>query len=267
MVYSGGSPETMLTQYANQFSTVEIDQWFWSLFEKKSPALPGRADVEKYAASVPQDFRFSVKVPNSITLTHYYQKSGMPLTPNPHFLSVELFAAFLDSLQPLRPNLGPVMFQFEYLNKQKMSSVEEFMGKFGEFRSKLPEGWLYGLETRNPNFLNKEFLEFISASGCIPVFLQGYYMPPIFDLIKKHAGLLPDTIVIRLHGPDRSGIEKITSGKWDKIVQPKDAELDELVKLLYFLKQRKINVFLNVNNHYEGSAPLTIARINSLMGV
>lgn len=266
LVYSDTNPANMLAEYSARYSTVEVDQWFWSLFERRNPVLPRKEDAEKYAAAVSKDFRFSVKVPNSLTLTHYYQKlKSDPLAPNPHFLSVELFSAFIESLKPMHDNLGPVIFQFEYLNKLKMSSAAELLERFGKFLDKLPGGFEYALETRNPNFLNKEFFEFISARRIIPVFLQGYYMPPVFDIIGKYARFLPGTVVIRLHGPDRGGIENKTKKIWDKIVEPKDEELAKLVQMLLFLKARGVDVYVNVNNHYEGSAPLTISKIVELL--
>jgi uncharacterized protein YecE (DUF72 family) len=42
--------------------------------------------VREYAQSVPPEFTFSIKVPNSITLTHHYNKNkNAPLISNPHF--------------------------------------------------------------------------------------------------------------------------------------------------------------------------------------
>ena len=66
-------------------------------------------------------------MPNAITLTHFRPKSKTdPLVPNPHFLSMDLLHTFLDQLAPLKPHLGPMMFQFEYLNREK---IEESTGK------------------------------------------------------------------------------------------------------------------------------------------
>ena len=56
------------------FSTVEVDQWFWSLFAGDKVVLPNPKVVRECADSVPEDFIFSIKVPNSITLTHHYKK-------------------------------------------------------------------------------------------------------------------------------------------------------------------------------------------------
>ncbi len=69
-----------------------MDQWFWSLFREKV-VLPKPEVVAEYVASVPKDFRFSIKVPNAITLTHQYGKGA--LEPNFHFLSNDLMEDFL----------------------------------------------------------------------------------------------------------------------------------------------------------------------------
>jgi len=96
LVYSKKKPTNYLQEYSRHYNTVEVDQWFWSLFAGDKVVLP-RADViREYAASVPENFRFCVKVPNSITLTHHYKKNKSdPLAANPHFLSIDLMQRFL----------------------------------------------------------------------------------------------------------------------------------------------------------------------------
>jgi uncharacterized protein YecE (DUF72 family) len=129
LVYPRGKEINYLKEYSTHFSTVEIDQWFWSLFKGDTVVLPKAEVVKEYARSVPPGFTFSIKVPNSITLTHHYnKKKNAPLVPNPHFLSTELMEKFLQTLEPLGDHIGPVMFQFEYLNKNKMTSLGPFYG-------------------------------------------------------------------------------------------------------------------------------------------
>ena len=92
LIYSEKTKDRYLNEYGRHFSTVEIDQWFWSLFPESKVALPKSDVVQEYVASVPDDFKFSVKAPNSVTLTHYYTRSkNSSLTENPHFFSNELF--------------------------------------------------------------------------------------------------------------------------------------------------------------------------------
>jgi len=99
-----------LVDYARYFNTVEIDQWFWSLFPQGAK-LPDSETVRRYADNVPDDFLFTVKAPNSITLTNYYAKQTPDLKafanrPNSYFLDVELLIRFLETLEPMRDKLG-----------------------------------------------------------------------------------------------------------------------------------------------------------------
>jgi uncharacterized protein YecE (DUF72 family) len=268
LVYSAPRGINYLEEYARHYDTVEIDQWFWSLFGTDNIKLPRPADVAAYRDSVPDGFRFTVKVPNSITLTHLYRKVKTdPLVPNPSFLSPSLFQTFLSLLDPLRDALGPLMFQFEYLNRQKMASQARFQERFEALSSQLPTSYQYGVEIRNGNYLNESYFEFLNRNGLSPVFLQGYWMPPVTDLYQRWRTLIlqQEAVVIRLHGPDRQGIEKRTGKQWNQIVAPKDEELAAIAEMIDDLLDRGVDVYLNVNNHYEGSAPLTIGRIRQLL--
>lgn len=262
LVYSSRKPGNYLQEYSQRYNTVEVDQWFWSLFAGDKVVLPKPAVVREYSESVPDDFTFCVKVPNSITLTHYYQKgrSG-PLQANPYFLDVDLMHRFLDSLEPLHANLGPLIFQFEYLNKQKMSGASEFYDRFGEFAGRLPADFPYFVELRNPNWLNTRHFDFLTEKGLYHVFLQGYYMPSIFDLYQKHRVRIQGKSVIRLHGPDRRGIEEQTGKDWSRIVAPKSKDLESLGAMVADLQALGVEAYIYVNNHFEGSAPRTIHKI------
>jgi uncharacterized protein YecE (DUF72 family) len=262
LVYSQGV-RNYLAEYAQKYTTVEVDQWFWSLFPGAKPRLPDPKTVREYADSVSREFRFTVKAPNSITLTHPYARGkDAPGEPNPNFLSARLTADFLKLLEPLQPQLGPVIFQFEYLNRRKMESQEAFESRMAAFRRKLPEGYAYGVEIRNGNYLNERFLDFLRDQEFLPVFLQGYWMPPIAGVwAKLEKGMRKfRTFVFRLHGADRERMEKETGKSWDRIVQPRNRELEQIAGIVSELQGSRNEIYVNVNNHYEGSAPLTIER-------
>jgi uncharacterized protein YecE (DUF72 family) len=266
LVYSREKGINYLEEYARNYSTVEIDQWFWSLFPGNRPVLPDPAAVHEYAGSVPRDFMFTIKVPNSITLTHFYKnKKDGSLVPNPHFLSVELFKDFLERIRPLAGLSGPLMFQFEYLNKIKIPGLMEFIAAFGNFLRHIPPDRVYGIEIRNPNYLQPAFFGFLREHNISFVFLQGYYMPDIVPLYRKFKEYLASPVVIRLHGTHRDDIEKQAQNKWNKILIARDRELEEVAAMVGDLLSGGKDVFLNVNNHYEGSSPLTIERIRKLL--
>jgi uncharacterized protein YecE (DUF72 family) len=150
-----------------------------------------------------------------------------------------------------------------------MASQTRFQERFQAFSQQLPSGYQYAVEIRNARYLNRSYFEFLGRNGLRPVLLQGYWMPSIAEVYDEWRSLLAqhDVVIIRLLGPDRKGIEKQTGKRWNRIVAPKDEELSEIVKLVEDLLARGADVYLNVNNHYEGSAPLTIERIKRLLRV
>ena len=268
LVYSSDKVRNHLQEYSKHFSTVEVDQWFWSLFKGNTAVLPKAEVVKEYAQSIPPGFIFSIKVPNSITLTHHYRKNkSAPLVPNPHFLSNELMARFLRTLEPLGEQIGPLIFQFEYLNKIKMNSLLQFIEMFEVFLHGLPGGYQYCVEIRNPNYLKNEYFDFLAEHHLGTVFQQGYYMPSIFELYERFKDRLCSPVVLRLHGPDRQGMEQLTHEIWDTIAEPRDNELLQLKNMVIDLRQRQHQVFINVNNHFEGCAPRTIEKIKELLQI
>ncbi|OIO16930.1 MAG: DUF72 domain-containing protein [Ignavibacteria bacterium CG_4_8_14_3_um_filter_37_9] len=262
IIYSAKAEQNYLDEYSKHFNTVEIDQWFWSLLSEKRIILPKETDVKLYADSVPDDFKFTIKIPNSITLTHFYRKNNAePLKENPHFLDTGLFNSFTDSLKSMSDKIGVLMFQFEYLNKQKMSGLDEFIERVEPFFQSLDSTHTYGVELRNPNYLKKPFFDLLERNNLSMVFLQGYFMPNIWQTFEEHKDHLSTTVVIRLHGGDRAGMEEKTNKVWNKIVEPKDEDIEKVRRMIYSLRRKEVDLYVNVNNHYEGSAPLTIEKI------
>ena len=267
LVYSSSKPANFLKEYAKKYDTVEIDQWFWSLFGEEKITLPRPETAEEYFNSVPEDFKFTIKAPNSVTLTHLYTRlTGGALVQNPYFLSVPLFKEFLELISPLRERLGLVMLQFEYLNKKKMRGLSEFLTKLDAFLTELDTDLPLALETRNPQFFSTTYFEFLQLKGLSHVFMQGYFMPEISSLYRRYGRLIGSPGVIRLHGYEREEIEKKTNRIYNSIVEPKDGELPGVIEMIQDMRSRGIEVYLNVNNHYEGSAPLTIKKIRQLLG-
>ena len=66
LVYSAPDGIDYLAEYAQQYNTVEIDQWFWSRFDRGQVSLPRHDDAARYRAAVADDFSFTVKAPNSV---------------------------------------------------------------------------------------------------------------------------------------------------------------------------------------------------------
>ena len=252
LVYSKTAPNAAryLAEYARLFRTVEIDSWFY--------AVPAGSQVESYRAAVPDTFRFTCKVTRSVTRPRVNGEK------NNDFLSTDVMEAYLEAIEPLAGQLDALMFEFEYLNRQKMPSLQAFIDTFGDFVSQLPKGFNYAVETRNSNYLKPEYFRFLKEAGLIHVFSEKIYMPPVYEVYENFPDSFSQGAVIRLLGGDRKKIEDKTRNVWNGIVEPRN-DLENIVEMIRAI--RKINsVTINVNNHYEGSAPLTIDRISRIYG-
>jgi uncharacterized protein YecE (DUF72 family) len=260
LVYSSREPANYLAEYAKKYKSVEVDQWFWSL-GKGGVSLPHPETVAEYDASTPPDFRFTVKCPNAITMPHHRGKKGEPLQPNDRFLDPELFLKFIDSLAPLVPKVGLFIFQFEYLNKDKMASKKQFADLLGQFLAYLPADFPYAVEIRNPKWIDADWFDLLREHRAAPVLLQGYWMDDVASMLDKFGDKIGDSLCIRLHGEDREGMEERTGEDWSKIVRPKDEEIEQIAGSIKYQYKNGKRIFVNINNHYEGSAPLTIDKL------
>ncbi|NLX20540.1 MAG: DUF72 domain-containing protein [Phycisphaerae bacterium] len=263
-------PDDYLPDYTRHFNSVEIDQWFWSLFPG-GVRLPDTSTVHTYVELVPDDFVFTVKAPNALTLTHFYARqprryADFANRPNDHFLDLRLLEQFLDLVSPMDKKLGPIIFQFEYLNRQKMNSPKAFLDRLQEFFGKAPKGFRYAIETRNPNYLSDGFFECLRQLGLGFVFLEGYYMPPIGEVFDRYHPQTADFSIVRLHGPDRAEIEQQTDQVWDRIVSPKPEGLNAAARIGEFNASRKVLTYVNINNHFEGCAPISAQRFVGELG-
>lgn len=260
-MYSSSQPENYLAEYAQKYKTVEIDQWFWSL-GKASYGLPNRNLVAEYDAATPTDFRFTIKCPNAITSALAYRGGA---EPNKLFLNAEVFNRFFDRIEPLAPKLGLLMFQFEYLNRDKMDSRNRFLDQLDTFFSALPKELPYAVEIRNQRWIDSSWFSFLQSQDVAPVLLQGYWMDDVIPTLAQHGDKLGEVACIRLHGDNRKGIEKSTGENWSKIVTPRDEELTSIAPLIAKVAKEGTTLYININNHYEGSSPLTISKLEHLL--
>jgi len=264
LVYSSREPANYLAEYAQKYKSVEVDQWFWSLGKERA-ALPRPETVAEYDASTPPDFRFVVKCPNTLTLTHHYSKKGEPLITNERFLDIGFFLRFIDSISLLIPKIGLLILHFEYLNRDKMASKTLFEEKLSSFFNSLPADLPYAIEIRNPRWIDAGWFDLLHEHHVAPVLLQGYWMDDVDKTLNQYGDKIGDTLCIRLHGEDREGMEERTGEDWSKIVRPKDAEIGRIMNDVGRLAKKDKKIFLNINNHFEGSAPLTIEKITGFL--
>ena len=162
-----------LERYAARFNAVEINS---SFYRSHRPAT-----YERWAASVPSDFRFSAKLPR--TITHNQRLVGAEV----------LLDAFLAEVRGLGPKLGCLLVQLPPSLAYDAATAESFLGAA---RSRY-DGPLV-LEARHPTWFTAEVAGRLQAHRVGQVGAD----PACVPAAGEPAGW-PDPIYIRLHGsPD-----------------------------------------------------------------
>jgi uncharacterized protein YecE (DUF72 family) len=122
---------THLQRYAQRFPIVEINSSFYRPHRPETYA--------RWAASVPDDFRFAVKVPREITHTRRLVDITEPLE------------RFLDEVQALGMKLGPLLIQLPPSLRFNQKIVEAF---FTALRKRYQGA--AACEPRHPSWFSKE---------------------------------------------------------------------------------------------------------------
>jgi uncharacterized protein YecE (DUF72 family) len=236
-----------LHEYVRMYDTGEIDSWFYK--------IPSPSEVAAYGEAARDGFLFTVKAPQKITQATEYGKSEK----NPLFLSVEEYSGFFKRIEPIKNSIACVMFEFEYLNRQKMSGPAEFFGRLKAFLSGIPRDIPVAIECRNKNYLIDDYYDLLRECGAAPVLAEKQFLPPVTELIDTYGLRFNGPVVIRLLGNDRKEIEAKTGQVWNTVVDPKP--LAAIGRGVVRLAGAGLRVIINVNNHFEGSAPKTIERL------
>jgi uncharacterized protein YecE (DUF72 family) len=234
----GMKPSDYLAFYAERFHTVEVDSTFY--------ACPTPRTVENWKARTPEDFIFSVKVPQTITHDKVLRDCDAE------------FSEFLETMDILGPKLGPIVFQFPLFQRNVVQDRHEFTDRLIPFLKKLPNR-KFAVEIRNRPWLNAEFANLLRDHGIALVLQDRSWMPKPpeldFDPITAH------WTYIRWLG-DRK-IEEQTKS-WDKIVVDRTAELSSWVDFCYQIIKRGVLIYAYANNHFQGHGPATIAKFLEL---
>ena len=130
-----------LSYYATQFATVEVDSTFYG--------CPSARTVSNWGARTPDDFIFSVKVPQIIT----HEKALVDCNSE--------FEEFVRRMDILGPKLGPMVFQFPVFDKWKFPKQDSFLAVLAPFLKKLPGDHTFAVEIRNKKWLDAKFADML----------------------------------------------------------------------------------------------------------
>jgi len=232
----------LLSYYASQFDTVEIDSTFY--------ATPAPDTVRAWNDRTPPEFTFALKVPK--TITHDAMLVGADAEMN----------EFLRVLEPLGEKLGPILIQLPYFPRTIFPDAERFIRHITPFLDSLPGELQFALEVRNRAWIAPPLLDALSGRGVALALIDHPLMSSPAELMKQNP-VTAGFSYLRWLG-DRQGIERITR-KWGETILERDRELEEWARVSKTLLALGITIFGYANNHYAGHAPATVRSFRRLI--
>jgi uncharacterized protein YecE (DUF72 family) len=169
-VYPRGLPQrAWLHHLSRRFSTIEINASFYR--------LPAPDTFERWAAEVPADFVFSVKMSRYLTHLRRFRDPGEPLR------------RFWEGARRLGPALGPVLFQ-------QPPTFECDMGALRALLDALPDGMRAAFEFRHESWHRDNVLAALDSAGAAWVIAhRPHARPPLevtggWSYVRFHRGTL-----------------------------------------------------------------------------
>ncbi|CAB3719773.1 DUF72 domain-containing protein [Trinickia soli] len=249
--------------------TVSIDRSFYAPLSV--------ADYLRYAQQVPDDFRFIVKAPASVTDATVRAERGEPIADNLCFLDATLatneFVA--PCLEGLGAKAGALVFQFPPLPERTLADPAGFVERLAAFFDALPKlssiaasapgtaTPCYALEIRDACLLTPRLIRMLRERGvryCVGLHAR---MP---DPLRQAAALaLLDgdapcgPLIVRwsLHGGFKYEQAKAKYEPFNRLVDEDPATRAALAELAARYAIAGQPVLIVTNNKAEGSAPLT----------
>jgi uncharacterized protein YecE (DUF72 family) len=234
----GMQSRDFLSYYATQFATVEVDSTFYG--------TPSARTVNNWAARTPEDFIFSVKVPQIIT----HEKALVDCDSE--------FEEFVKTMDILGSKLGPMVFQFPSFDRWKFPKQESFLAVLEPFLKKLPTDHKCVVEIRNKSWLDARLADVLQEYKIALALTDTSFVPRPWELKQKFDLVTADFAYVRWLG-DRKKIEKQTT-TWDKTVIDRTSDLRNWVDLLreMVMNKKLRKLFAFANNHYAGHGPATV---------
>lgn len=232
----GTKPADFLPYYAKHFNCVEIDSTFYR--------IPSAKTVEQWRERTPKGFVFAAKAPSAIT----HQKVLVDAD--------EDLKQFLRMMDLLGDKLGPIIWQFPYMNRQRFRGLGFFIERLEPWLKKLPKNYQWVVEVRNKGWLSEKLYSVLRRHGIALALIDHPWMPRPDEVFNTGDPVTADFTYIRWLG-DRKGIEERTK-VWDRTIIDRSAELTEWVRIMRGLAARGIRIYAAANNHFAGFAPDTV---------
>ena len=232
--YPRGTRSTeMLAVYSQIFDTIEVDSTFY--------AIPPASSIESWYKKTPDNFTFSLKMPQEITHEHALRASSFEITDE-----------FCERIKDLKEKLGVVLIQLA----PQFEASKENAQNLRKFLERLPREIRFAVEFRERQWMIDWTFQELEKNSVALCLTEGNWIPRelMFGAIEK---LKTDFSYVRFMGE-----RDLTA--FDKIYRHMDANLQIWKEEIEKIQAKEIFVYFS--NFYEGHAPASVNKLKKLLG-
>jgi uncharacterized protein YecE (DUF72 family) len=230
-----------LRYFSQFFDTAEMD----SIFYEKFYSHMTKGTFIGMVKATPENFQFSVKVPETITHRKRLDVRKGAITE---------FEIFLDKISPLKNSnkLGAVLLQLP-----PSFTVGEFKNMEG-FLDKLPSGYHYAVEFRHPSWKTEGPWDMLKHYNIAAVMTDSPAKENL-EFLSEVTVTTTDHSFIRFHGRNTKG------HYWYDYLYSKE-ELKPWIEKVEEVKRQTKVLRAYFNNHYGGAAVINALQFKEMLG-
>ena len=230
----GTKPADMLELYSDVFDTIEVDSTAYG--------TPAVSTLEGWTSATPDNFLFSLKTPSAIT-------HELSLAPP----SYSVMDEFVQTVATMGDRLGVILIQFPAAFEANRDNGVHLRN----FISRLPEDIRFAVEFRHPSWFVDWTFDELNQRGVALALVAGKWVAEdvMFSAFEKTTAAFA---YVRLMGVrDLTGFDRVQRDRSDDIKRWADR-----IRML-----SANDVFVYVDNYFEGHAPATANKVKRFLEV
>ena len=222
-----------LAHYSSIFDITEVNSSFYK--------IPRKQITAKWNRDTPNNFRFSLKFPKSITHEARldYNKSKNEIIQ------------FLSNIEPLKQKIIALLFQLPpsfFFDEAKL--------RLDILKKHLPNYYRVAIEGRNESWFEKDSINYLKENNFCLVWNE-------IPMLKNPAPITTDFVYLRLIG-DRT----LPDDVYDHVVRDQSKIIKKWAERIKKLDYSKTKFAIALtNNHLEGFSPSTANTLRSMLGM
>jgi uncharacterized protein YecE (DUF72 family) len=226
-------PADFLPVYSRAFDTVEVDSTFYG--------VPAATTLEQWVAKTPDDFIFSLKMPQEVTHEQRLRDSS------------GVSKEFFDNVRALGPKLGPILIQLgPDFEPSELPALVDFIGK-------IPRDLRFAIEFRHRGWITEGILALLRDRNIALAIVEGRWIPrkTMLGLARKPTA---DFIYMRWMGGHRDLVD------YSRVQIDRSREIEVWTETMLEMAERVSDVFCYVANTFTGHSPATVRDVQRRIG-